>query len=60
MTREDIFKTVDHTLLAQTATSEEIQRNMSDDSNKCNSIYVFQHLVKEAKDMLMGKWQSVQ
>ena len=33
MTREDIFKTVDHTLLAQTATWEEI-KEICDDAIK--------------------------
>lgn len=61
MTREDIFKTVDHTLLAQTATWEEI-KEICDDAIKYQtaSVCIPASYVKEQKIMLMGKWQSVQ
>mgnify|MGYP000196439993 CR=1 FL=1 len=45
MTREDIFKTVDHTLLAQTATWEEIKEICDDAINSRQHLYVFQHLM---------------
>ena len=61
MTREDIFKTVDHTLLAQTATWEEI-KEICDDAIKYQTAYVCipASYVKDQKIMLMGKLQSVQ
>lgn len=45
MTREDIFKTVDHTLLAQTATWEEIKEICDDAIKFRQHLYVFQHLM---------------
>ena len=55
MTREDIFKTVDHTLLAQTATWEEI-KEICDDAIKYQtaSVCIPASYVKRAKIMLMG------
>ena len=50
MTREDIFKTVDHTLLAQTATWEEI-KEICDDAIKFQTA----SYVKRAKDYVDGK-----
>ena len=51
MTREDIFKTVDHTLLAQTATWEEI-KEICDDAIKYQtaSVCIPASYVKRAKD----------
>ena len=51
MTREDIFKTVDHTLLAQTATWEEI-KEICDDAIKFQtaSVCIPASYVKRAKD----------
>lgn len=56
MTREDIFKTVDHTLLAQTATWEEI-KEICDDAIKYQtaSVCIPASYVKRAKDYVDGK-----
>lgn len=56
MTREDIFKTVDHTLLAQTATWEEI-KEICDDAIKFQtaSVCIPASYVKRAKDYVDGK-----
>ena len=56
MTREDIFKTVDHTLLAQTATWEEI-KEICDDAIKYQtaSVCIPASNVKRAKDYVDGK-----
>ena len=56
MTREDIFKTVDHTLLAQTATLEEI-KEICDDAIKYQtaSVCIPASYVKRAKDYVDGK-----
>ena len=56
MTREDIFKTVDHTLLAQTATWEEI-KEICDDAIKYQtaSVCIPASYVKIAKDYVDGK-----
>ena len=53
MTREDIFKTVDHTLLAQTATWEEI-KEICDDAIKYQtaSVCIPASYVKRAKDYI--------
>lgn len=55
MTREDIFKTVDHTLLAQTATWEEI-KEICDDAIKYQtaSVCIPASYVKRAKDYVNG------
>ena len=55
MTREDIFKTVDHTLLAQTATWEEI-KEICDDAIKYQtaSVCIPASYVKRAKDYVDG------
>ena len=56
MTREDIFKTVDHTLLAQTTTWEEI-KEICDDAIKYQtaSVCIPASYVKRAKDYVDGK-----
>ena len=56
LTREDIFKTVDHTLLAQTATWEEI-KEICDDAIKYQtaSVCIPASYVKRAKDYVDGK-----
>lgn len=56
MTREDIFKTVDYTLLAQTATWEEI-KEICDDAIKFQtaSVCIPASYVKRAKDYVDGK-----
>lgn len=56
MTREDIFKTVDHTLLAQTATWEEI-KEICDDAIKYQtaSVCIPASYVKRAKDYVDGE-----
>ena len=56
MTREDIFKTVDHTLLAQTATWEEI-KEICDDAIKFQtaSVCIPASYVKRAKDYVGDK-----
>lgn len=56
MTREDIFKTVDHTLLAQTVTWEEI-KEICDDAIKYQtaSVCIPASYVKRAKDYVDGK-----
>ena len=56
MTREDIFKTVDHTLLAQTATWEEI-KEICDDGIKYQtaSVCIPPCYVKQASEYVQGK-----
>lgn len=56
MTREDIFKTVDHTLLAQTATWEEIKQ-ICDDAMTYHtaSVCIPASYVKRAKDYVGDK-----
>ena len=56
MTREDIFKTVDHTLFALTATWEEI-KEICDDAIKFQtaSVCIPASYVKRAKDYVDGK-----
>ena len=48
MEREDIFKTVDHTLLAQTATWEEI-KEICDDAIKRVMIQLLSHYVSSVR-----------
>ena len=44
MTREDIFKTVDHTLLAQTATWEEI-KEICDDAYTNSCVHGYGYII---------------
>lgn len=56
MTREDIFKTVDHTLLAQTATWEEIKQICDDAiTYQTASVCIPASYVKRAKDYVGDK-----
>lgn len=45
MTREDIFKTVDHTLLARQQLGKKLKKYAMMRSNTRQHLYVFQHLM---------------